>query len=168
MGTPFLGEIRMAAFQLAPKGWAHCDGTTMQLMQNQALFALLGTTFGGDGRTTFNLPDLRGRSPMNVGTQRDNSITWGQKGGEETHTLTIGEIPTHSHTPMASNASPTLPSPVGNFWANNVPQYSPSQETALAKNAIGMTGGGAGHQNLSPFLVINFIIALEGIFPSRN
>jgi microcystin-dependent protein len=168
MATPFLGEIRMASFQFAPKGWAFCSGTTMQIAQNQALFALLGTTFGGDGRTTFNLPDLRGRAPMDVGAQGANTIVWGQKGGEETHTLVTAEMPAHSHTPMASSGSPTVPSPTGNFWPNGVPEYSTAQETAMANNAIGLTGGGTGHENRSPYLTINFIIALSGIFPSRN
>jgi microcystin-dependent protein len=168
MATPFLGEIRMASFQFPPKGWAHCDGTTMQIAQNQALFSLLGTTFGGDGIRTYNLPDLRGRVPMDVGTQRSNTVTWGQKGGEELHTLVTAEMPSHSHTPMASSAGPSAPSPVGNAWPNSVAEYSPSHETAMANNAIGLAGGGTGHENRSPFLTINFIIALSGIFPSRS
>jgi microcystin-dependent protein len=168
MAEPFLGEIRMTGFPFAPKGWAQCNGQQMPTNQNQALFALLGTTFGGNGRDNFNLPDLRGRTPMNVGTQRNNSVGYGQVGGEETHTLTIGEMPSHTHTPMASTGSPAHASPVGNFWASNIPQYSTAQESALAPKAIGMSGGGQGHPNLSPYLVINFMIALTGIFPSRQ
>ena len=124
MATPYLGEIRMVSFSFAPKGWALCNGQTMPINQNQALFSLLGTTFGGDGRTTFLLPDLRGRTAMHVGTNGGGSTSWGQKGGEEMHALTPPEMPAHTHTPMASSAGPTASSPAGNFWASNISQYS--------------------------------------------
>src|SRR5208283_3598861 len=107
MASPYLGEIRLVGFTFPPKGWAFCNGQTMPISQNQALFALLGTTFGGNGQTTFNLPDLRGRTALGVGTQSGNSVNGGQVGGEEAHTLTSAEMPSHTHTPIASSAGPT-------------------------------------------------------------
>jgi len=168
MSEPFYGEIRMVGFKFAPRGWALCDGQQLPINQNQALWTLLGTSFGGDGKVNFNLPDMRGRTPMNVGTLGNNSVNWGQGGGEEMHTLTVAEMPGHTHTPLASSAGPTAANPSGNWWANNVSQYSSSMETGLATNAIGMNAGGQGHENRSPYLVINFVIALTGIYPSRN
>lgn len=170
MGTPYLGEIRMVSFNFAPKGWAQCNGQTMQISQYQALFSLLGNTFGGDGRTTFLLPDLRGRTPIEPGAPSNAPVyTWGQNGGEEAHVLTAAEMAPHNHTPVASTANPTTASPVGNFWANGVSQYAASPiSTPLAANAIANAGGGQGHENRSPYLVVNFIIALTGIFPSRS
>jgi len=170
MGTPYIGEIRMVAFGFAPRGWAACNGQTMQISQNQALFSLLGTTFGGDGRTTFLLPDFRGRAPIEPGT-RGNTPTYnyGQPGGEELHVLAQTEIALHTHTATASSASNTLGSPSGNFWATGPAQYASSPiNTALAANAIANAGSNQGHENRSPYLVVNFIIALAGIFPSRN
>jgi microcystin-dependent protein len=170
MGTPYLGEIRMVAFGFAPKGWAQCNGQTMPINQNQALFSLLGTTFGGDGRTTFMLPDFRGRTAIEPGTRGNTpTYTYGQKGGEELHTLVTTEMAGHTHTAIASSASNTLGSPSGNFWATGPTQYASSPiNTALAPNAIANTGGGQAHENRSPYLVVNFIIALTGIYPSRN
>jgi microcystin-dependent protein len=169
MSTPYLGEIRIVGFSFAPKGWAACNGQIMPINQNQALFSLLGTTFGGDGRTTFQLPDFRGRAPIEPGTLGNNAYSYGQKGGEELHTLVTPEIPAHSHIPTASSASFTLPSPSGNFWATGSQMYAASPiNTAMAPNAIINNNGGQGHENRSPYLVVNFIIALTGIFPSRN
>ncbi|HEY6768250.1 MAG TPA: tail fiber protein [Candidatus Sulfotelmatobacter sp.] len=170
MGSQYLGEIRMVAFNFPPKGWAQCDGQTMQISQNQALFALLGTTFGGNGQTTFLLPDLRGRVPLSWGSQQGSpSFTWGQNGGEELHTLTQAEMPAHGHTPMASSAGPTVTGPSGNSWASNIAQYATSPiNTAMATNAISNNAGGQGHENRAPYQVVNFIIALAGIFPPRN
>ena len=170
MATPFLGEIRMAGFSFAPKGWALCNGQTMPISQNQALFALLGTTFGGDGVTNFLLPDLRGRTAINPGSQTGTpAFTPGQKAGEEVHTLTQSELPAHSHIAFGSSAAATLPNPSGAFWPTGLPQYVSSPlDTPLAGNAIALSGGNQGHPNLSPYTVINFIIALTGIFPSRN
>ena len=159
----------MVGFNFAPRGWATCDGQTMPINQNQALFSLLGTTYGGDGQTTFNLPDLRGRTTLGVGTQGGNSISWGQSGGEELHTLTIPEMPSHTHTATATAATASAPGPAGNFWANGVSQYAASPlDTAMAPNAIANAGSGQAHENRSPYLVISFIIALQGIFPTRN
>jgi len=170
MGTPYLGEIRMVAFGFAPKGWASCNGQTMPINQNQALFSLLGTTFGGNGQTTFLLPDFRGRAPIEVGTQPNNpTYNPGQNGGEELHTLTTPEMAPHTHTAIASSASNTAGPPSGNFWASGIAQYAASPfTTAMAANAIANNGSNQGHENRSPYLVVNFIISLTGIFPSRN
>lgn len=170
MSTPYLGEIRMVGFPFAPKGWAQCNGQTMPINQNQALFSLLGTTFGGDGRTTFLLPDFRGRTPLEPGTRGNTpTYTYGQREGEELHTLVTAEMPAHNHIPTASSASFTLPSPSGNFWATGSQQYAASPiNTPMAPNAIANFGGSQGHENRSPYLVINFIIALSGIFPTRG
>jgi microcystin-dependent protein len=170
MATPFLGEIRMVGFGFAPKGWAMCNGQSMPINQNQALFSLLGTTFGGNGQTTFLLPDLRGRVPLEPGTKGNTpTYGYGQVGGQEMHTLTIGEMPAHTHTALASSSGPAAPSPSNNFWANGGQQlYVGSPNTAMAANAIANNGGGQAHENRSPYLVINFIIALTGIFPTRS
>jgi microcystin-dependent protein len=170
MGTPYLGEIRMVAFGFAPKGWAQCNGQSMPINQNQALFALLGTTFGGNGQTTFLLPDFRGRAPLEPGTQGTNpTYSYGQKGGEELHTLAIAEMASHTHLATASSAANTLGPPTGNFWASGIAQYAASPfTTAMAANAIANTGSNQGHENRSPYLVVNFIIAISGIFPTRS
>lgn len=170
MGTPYLGEIRMVSFNFAPRNWALCNGQTMQIFQYQALFGLLGTTFGGDGKTNFMLPDFRGRTPIEPGAQPGGSpYQWGQRAGEEAHILKTDEMGQHTHTAVASDANPTTASPVGNFWASGVIQYSTAGiNTALAANAIANAGSGQGHENRSPYLVVNFIIALNGIFPTRS
>jgi microcystin-dependent protein len=171
MATPYLGEIRMAGFGFAPKGWALCTGQSMPINQNQALFSLLGTTFGGNGVTTFLLPDLRGRLPFGVGSANGSpSYTPGQVGGEEQHVLATAEMPAHTHTAVGSSAGPGAATPVNNFWANgSVPLYVSSPlNTPLAPNAIGNTGNNQGHENRSPYTVINFIIALSGLFPTRS
>lgn len=170
MSLPYLGEIRIVSFSFAPKGWALCNGQTMSIQQNQALFSLLGTTFGGDGRTNFLLPDFRGRTPMHAGSQQGTpAYTPGQSTGQEQHTLILSELPLHSHTAMGSSATNTLGSPAGNFWATGPSQYAASPiNTAMAGNAIAPAGGSQPHENRPPYLVLNFIIALTGIFPSRN
>jgi microcystin-dependent protein len=170
MGTPYIGEIRMVAFSFAPKGWATCDGQAVQISQNQPLFSLLGTIFGGDGRVTFLLPDFRGRAPIEPGALSNTpTYVWGQPGGEELHVLAQTEMASHTHTATASSASNTLGTPSGNFWATGVNQYAASPiNTALAPTAIANSGSGQGHENRSPYLVVNFIIALVGLFPSRT
>jgi microcystin-dependent protein len=170
---PFLGEIDLVAFNFSPKGWAACNGQLLPINQNQALFALLGTTYGGNGQTTFALPDLRGRHAIGFGQGSGlASYSQGQVGGEESVTLTVGQLPAHTHTAQASSAPGTSPGPGGNYWAsqNQVFLYSnaPSGTTAMAASAIGATGGGQPHDNMPPYLVLNYIIALQGIFPSRN
>ena len=168
MAEPFLSEIRIMSFGFPPKGWAQCDGALMQINQNQGLFSLLGTTFGGDGRVTFGLPDLRGRTPMHVG----NGFTLGEKGGEQAHTLSISEIPTHTHAAQASSADADAAVPTGNLLAvvDNTTFGSAyaaaSNLVALSPEAVSNTGGSQAHLNMQPFLALNFCIALQGIFPS--
>lgn len=172
MAEPFLSEIRIFSFSFAPKGWALCNGQLLPINQNQALFSLLGTTYGGDGRVNFALPDLRGRVPFHVG----NGHTLGERGGEESHTLTISEAPFHVHTLQGNNAqvgidaNATHGSPVGNFWANHGKTvYSTSDPDAvMSPAAVTNVGGSQPHENRSPYLVLNFCIALQGIFPSPN
>jgi microcystin-dependent protein len=168
----YLGEIKMFAGNFAPNGWALCDGSLLSINNNQALFALLGTMYGGDGQTTFALPDLRGRVPIDAG--QGAGLTYrnvGDMGGEETHTLIISEIPTHSHSIAADSSVGTSDRPANGLPARNaagVPQYGTGQNTTLKSNTIGTTGGSNPHNNMQPYTTVNFIIALQGIFPSRN
>jgi microcystin-dependent protein len=169
MAEPFLSEIRIMSFVFAPKGWALCNGQLMPINQNQALFSLLGTTFGGDGRVNFALPDLRGRTPIHVGSGH----TLGERGGEQAHTLSIAELPTHTHVLSASsqdaNASP--PTPINNILGSSAPAQvynSPSSLVAMNAASVTNTGGSQAHLNMQPFLTLNFCIALQGIFPSPN
>lgn len=168
MSEPFLAEIRLVGFNFAPRGWATCDGQILPIMQNQSLYSLLGTTYGGDGRTTFALPDLRGRVPIHF----DSTNPQGQSGGEETHTLTAAEMPGHTHQLMASNDTADSAVPNGTALARSTatdPKWvSPATPVAMAPQTVGATGGGQGHENMQPFLALNFCIALNGLFPSRN
>ena len=168
MAEPFLGEVRLFGFGFAPKNWALCNGQLMPVNQYQALFSLLATTYGGDGRTTFGLPNMQGRVPVHVG----RGFNQGAIGGEAGHVLTTNEIPPHSHQAYAtSNVAPTTsPSPtvmLAQSTAANL--YAPATSTAgMAANAIASVGGSQPHDNQQPYLAINFCIALWGIFPSRN
>ncbi len=164
MAEPFLSEIRLMSFVFAPKGWALCNGQLLPINQNQALFSLLGTTFGGDGRVNFALPDFRGRVPVHVGS----SHTLGERGGEQAHTLSIAEIPTHTHTLRASSSSTgTVAVPTNNFLAPVSNSYgAPINLVAMAPSSIVNVGGSQAHLNMQPFLSISFCIALQGIFPS--
>lgn len=165
MSEPFLSEIKVVSFNFPPKGWALCNGQLLPINQNQALFSLLGTTYGGDGRVNFALPDLRGRIPIHFGSGH----TLGERAGQESHTLTMQEMAQHSHTFSASNASPNQGSPSGNMWASNTGAYSSAAPDAVMNPAsISNAGGSQPHTNLQPYLVLNFIIALQGIFPSQN
>ncbi len=167
MSEPFLAEIIMFGGNFAPNGWAKCNGALLPINQNQSLFSLLGTTFGGDGRTSFGLPDLRGRAPVHPDT-----INLGQKGGPETVTLNANELPDHDHKVQAASAAATSGLPTGNVLA----QFSivqnvygdPNNLVAMNPAAVADTGGGASHTNMQPFLAVCFIIALQGLFPSRN
>lgn len=166
MADPFVGEIRLMSFGYPPRDWAQCNGQLLPINQNQALFSLLGTTFGGDGRTTFALPDLRGRVPIHVGS----SHTLGERGGEQAHTLSIAELPTHAHVAQATTATGDTPLAPGNLLADSPSQlYGPvSGLTALSPTTLTNVGGSQAHLNMQPFLTINFCIALIGIFPSPN
>ncbi|MDE2388454.1 MAG: phage tail protein [Betaproteobacteria bacterium] len=167
MDDPFLGEIRPFSFGFAPKGWASCDGQLLPIAQNTALFSLLGTMYGGDGITTFALPDLRGRTGMHV----NSAHTQGERVGQENVTLTTAQIPPHSHTANCSNAAGTQTSPAGKFWAqdsNGNVVFSSAGGATLAATAIGSAGGSQPHPNMQPYLVVNYCIALQGIFPSRS
>lgn len=166
MSEPFLGEIKVISWNFPPKGWAFCNGTLLPINQNQALFSILGTTYGGDGIQTFSLPNLQGRTPIHVG----NGIVLGEMGGETTHTLNISEIPAHTHVPVGSSAAASVRSAATNLWcsdATNNP-YNGSAGSAMNPATVGVVGGNQPHENMSPYLVLNFIIALQGIFPSQN
>ena len=165
MSEPFLGEVKIISWSFPPKGWAFCNGVLLPINQNQALFSILGTTYGGDGRVTFGLPNLQGRTPVHVG----NGIALGELGGELTHILNISQIPAHTHVPAGSSAIGTLPSAAGNLWGvSNANPYSPTSTTDMNPACVLPTGGNQPHENMSPYLVVNFIIALQGIFPSQN
>jgi microcystin-dependent protein len=165
MAEPFTSEIRMMSFSYAPRGWALCNGQLLPINQNQALFSLIGTTFGGNGQTNFALPDLRGKTPIHVG----QGHTWGEKGGEQAHTLTISEMPTHPHVLNATSANANNVQLTDNFFASALNVYrGADQLTTLLPATISNTGGSQAHQNMQPFLTISFCIALQGIFPSPN
>ncbi|HTW81575.1 MAG TPA: tail fiber protein [Terracidiphilus sp.] len=165
MSTPYLSEIKICSFGYAPKGWAMCNGQLMAINQNQAIFALLGTTFGGDGRVNFALPNLQGRVPVHMG----GGVSLGQMGGEQNHTLVIQEIPVHTHVWGATNTAANAPGPSGNMLGG-VQEYNStaSNLTAMYPTTLGSVGGSQPHVNMQPFLTLNFVIALTGIFPSQN
>lgn len=172
MVEPYMGEIRIMGFGFPPRGWATCDGQLLPISQQTALFSILGTTYGGDGKTTFALPDLEGRAAMAWGqgpglTQR----TLGETGGEETVTLIESETPSHTHQLMASNRVGGSGNPEGNTLATaggaNV-YADASPDTQLSPQALAPVGGGGPHQNMQPYLTMNFCIALQGVFPPRQ
>jgi microcystin-dependent protein len=167
VADPFLSQISIVGFNFAPKGWAFCDGQLLPINQNQALFALLGTTYGGNGTTTFALPNLQGRVPLHFG----KGYTEGQTGGEEAHTLIATEMPAHTHFPVGSAGIGTTPSPAGNLIAEptgGAKLYNTQPTGTLDSGSLALVGGGQPHNNLQPYTVLSFIIALQGIFPPRN
>ena len=174
MSEPFVGEIRMFAGNFAPRGWAFCEGQLLAVSQNDALFSLLGTIYGGDGRTTFGLPELRGRIPIHAGTGAGLSPRrLGAKAGAEEVTLITNQIPPHAHTVRGTNDAADASTPIGNVPAQSsaVDLYvadAPVATNAFAAGAVPNTGGSRDHTNLMPFLCVNFIIALFGIYPSRH
>ena len=172
MSEPFLAEIRIVGFNFAPRGWAFCDGQILPINQNQSLYSLLGTTYGGDGRTSFALPDLRGRVPAHIGDSgAGDFISLGQKGGEETHTLSANEMPQHSHLLNASSSDGNTTN-VGNTLlareAGGIYQANANNPVQIHAGVVANAGGGQAHDNMQPYLALNFCIALQGLFPSRN
>lgn len=168
MAQPYVGEIRMFAGNFAPVGWAFCQGQLLPIANNEALFQLIGTTYGGDGQTTFALPNLQSRVPIHQGS----NFVIGQSAGEESVTLTTNQIPSHSHAPQASSDTGSSTSPSGNVFAaapSDVNWYSSAAPSAsMSPSMVGSAGGSQPHDNMIPFLVINFIISLFGIFPTQN
>jgi len=170
MSEPFLAEIRMMGFNFAPRGWAFLDGQILPINQNQSLYSLIGTTYGGDGRTSFALPDLRSRTPMH----RDEGHEMGGKSGAETITLSAAEIPAHTHVVKASSAGGNAKEPLNALFAAELPPDAAyrvpeaANMTALRSGTVTNAGGGQGHNNMQPFITLSFCIALQGLFPSRN
>ncbi len=167
MAEPFLSEVRIFSFVFAPKGWAQCNGQLLPINQNQALFSLLGTTYGGNGQTNFALPDFRGRVPIHDGAGH----TLGERGGEQAHTLSVQELPAHSHTVNVTTGIADLQYPTTNsYWAAGGPSagFHPNSNAGMDPSTILPTGGSQAHLNMQPFLTLNFCIALQGIFPSPN
>jgi microcystin-dependent protein len=167
MGNRFLGELKIVSFNFAPQGWAMCNGQFLPINQNQALFALLGTNYGGNGQTTFALPDFRGRVPLHWGGSINGP---GEAGGQEFHTVTQSEMPAHTHLVNGSTTTGTLNNGVGGFFGvSQTPIYAPPGSLlAIHPGSVTNVGGSQPHENRQPFLVLNIIICLIGIFPSQN
>lgn len=171
MAEPFLSEIRIMSFVFAPNGWALCNGQFLPINQNQALFSLLGTTFGGNGQTTFALPDNRGRTPIHVGSGH----TLGERGGEQAHTLSISELTTHTHVlsavqtgTVSGNKTGAISAALSTSTPNNIYSSAISNLVSLNAGTVTSVGGSQAHLNMQPYLTLNFCIALQGIFPSQN
>ena len=170
MSQPYIGEIRVVGFNFAPVGWALCNGALLSISEYSPLFNLLGTTYGGDGQTTFALPNLMGRIPFHQGSSTGGPLVMGQAGGTETVTLQTSQLPAHTHA-LAANSTPgTQPSPAGGYWAQSALDcYSTETPThAMNASSVGMAGGNQPHDNMPPFTVVNFIISLFGIYPSQS
>jgi microcystin-dependent protein len=167
MSNPFMGEMRWISWNFSPKGWAFCNGQLLPINQNQALFSLLGTMYGGDGRTTFALPDLRGRDAIHMG----GGFTLGERGGEAAHTVTQSELPTHIHFLNVATNNGAAADPAGALFAKTGGPFmyaAPSNLTSISPTTISSVGGSQPHNNMQPYLVINCIIALTGLFPSQT
>lgn len=176
MGQPFIGEIRMFGGNFAPAGWAFCDGQTIPISENDALFNLIGTTYGGDGQETFQLPNLQSRVPIHMGTQGGTTYQLAEAAGTESVTLSAQQIPIHNHALMATSSTGSVSSPSGNVLAlpsapatvvNPLVYGTDAPQTALSPNAVGVQGGSQPHENMQPYLVISYIISLYGIFPHQ-
>jgi microcystin-dependent protein len=167
MAEPYLGEIRMFAGNFAPQGWVFCDGSTLAISEYDALYALIGTTYGGDGQTSFMVPDLRGRAPIHIGP----SATLGASGGSETVTLSSQQMAQHTHVANARSANATSSTPASNYWAGNADYLcyaATTPNTAMNSGAIGAAGCNLPHENMMPFQTISFVMATSGIFPTTN
>ncbi|MEA2297905.1 MAG: hypothetical protein QOF77_841 [Solirubrobacteraceae bacterium] len=172
MGQPYIGEIRLFGGNFAPQGWAFCDGSLMAISDNDALFSLVGTTYGGDGQSTFGLPDLRGRVPLHQGTASGTSFVIGETGGTESVTLTTQQMPLHRHSLQASTNVGGASNPAGNVFAQGPPGgvevYTQDNSVVPTGTPVSPAGGGQPHENRQPLLAVSFIISLFGIFPSQN
>jgi len=165
VSDPYIGEIRMVGFNFAPVGWTFCNGQLLPISEYDALFNLIGTTYGGDGESTFAVPNLAGRIPLHMGSGH----VIGQVAGQEAVTLTTGQLPPHTHSANASSNAATATSPAGNVWASwGDGQYGVTADAPMSPTAIAAAGGGLSHENRPPFLALNFVICLSGIFPSQN
>ncbi len=166
MSEPFLAEVRIVGFNFAPRGWAFCDGQILPINQNQSLYSLLGTSYGGDGRTSFALPELRGRSPIHVG----NGHAQAEKSGQEGVTLNTADMPAHIHAEMASSDAVSSSDPTNRVTGTNAgkPYHSDGTAANMAADMLTNAGGGQAHNNMQPYLAVNYCIALRGLFPSRN
>ncbi len=171
MAEPYLGQIAIFSFSIAPKGWTFCNGQTLQIAQNNALFSLLGTYYGGDGITNFKLPNMQTRAALSTGQgQGLSNYTLGETGGEAAHTLTVQEMPSHTHG-AAPSSDTTQITPVAGYWAPNTGgnnTYSATPAGTMSVNAVGLSGQSQPHPNMQPYLALNFCIALVGVYPSRN
>jgi microcystin-dependent protein len=172
MSNPFVAEIRIFPFNFAPKGWAFCDGQILPISQNTALFSLLGTTYGGDGRSNFALPNLQGISPLAAGAGPGLSLRdLGESGGEDSVTIVASTLPSHSHEATCNAGMGDQYGPAGNFWATDAGgnnEYNSNSNSQMAAGAVGAVGSGLPHNNLQPYLVLNFCIALQGVYPPRS
>lgn len=170
MSDQYIGEIRMFGGNFAPQGWAFCEGQELSISENDALYSLIGTTYGGDGENTFALPDLRGRLPIHQGDRSGSSYILGAGSGTEEVQLDVNHLPAHSHTPRASDATADSLDPQGALPAHATRRVygAPSQLTEMAPDTVGNTGGNQPHANLQPYLCVSFIIALVGIYPPRD
>lgn len=166
MSECFISEIRIFPFNTIPRGWARCEGQLLPINSNQALYSLIGTTYGGNGTSNFALPDLRGRVPIHA----NGTYTQGHTGGEANHTLTVNEMPAHSHTVAASSGAATAPSPANNVWAGTGDNslYAATANTTMNAAALADSGGSQPHENMQPYQALSFCIALQGIYPPRN